>query len=95
MYIGVDYYPEHWPKERWETDAQLMQKAGLNIVRMGEFAWVNFEPEEGRFDFGWMDEVLAILHRHGLSAILGTPTAAMPAWVAQKYPDVMAMDKNG
>ena len=95
MYIGVDYYPEHWPQARWETDAQLMQKAGLNIVRMGEFAWVNFEPEEGRFEFGWLDQALATLHRHGISAILGTPTAAMPAWVQKQYPDVMAVEKNG
>jgi beta-galactosidase len=95
MYIGVDYYPEHWPQDRWETDARLMREAGLNVVRMAEFAWVDFEPQEGQFDFAWLDKALNILARNGISAILGTPTAAMPAWVAHKYPEVMAMETTG
>jgi beta-galactosidase len=95
MYVGVDYYPEHWPRERWETDARLMQEAGFNIVRLAEFAWVLMEPEEGRFEFDWLDEALDVLARHGLSAILGTPTSAMPAWVARKYPETLAMQPNG
>lgn len=95
MYIGVDYYPEHWPQERWETDARLMQEAGLNIVRLAEFAWVNFEPREGQFEFGWLDKALEILAKHGISAILGTPTAVMPAWAAHSHPDTLAMQKNG
>lgn len=95
MYIGVDYYPEHWPQERWETDANLMQAAGLNVVRLAEFAWVDFEPAEGHYHFGWLDRALEILRAHGISAILGTPTGAMPAWVAHQYPDVMGMEKNG
>jgi beta-galactosidase len=95
MYIGVDYYPEHWPQERWETDARLMREAGFNIVRLAEFAWIDFEREEGRYEFDWLDKALEILGRNGIAAILGTPTAAMPAWVAHKYPEVMAMEKNG
>lgn len=95
MYIGVDYYPEHWAPERWETDASLMAKAGFNVVRLAEFAWVKMEPEEGRFEFGWLDEALATLARHGISAILGTPTAAMPAWVARKYPETLLMKSDG
>ena len=51
MHIGADYYPEHWPKARWKTDARLMWKAGFNVVRLAEFAWVFMEPQEGRFDF--------------------------------------------
>jgi len=95
MYIGVDYYPEHWPQERWETDARMMQEAGFNIVRMAEFAWVNMEPQEGEFTFDWLDQALATLHRYGISAILGTPTAVMPAWLAHKYPETLAMQTNG
>ncbi|MBN2394732.1 MAG: beta-galactosidase, partial [Anaerolineae bacterium] len=83
MYIGVDYYPEHWPRERWEIDAHMMQAAGFNVVRMAEFAWVNMEPQEGRFEFGWLDDALALLARHDIRAILCTPTAVMPAWVAR------------
>jgi beta-galactosidase len=95
MYIGVDYYPEHWPKERWPVDARLMRQAGFNVVRLAEFAWVNLEPDEGRFDFAWLDEALAILYRQGVSAILCTPTAVMPAWLARKHPEAMATQKDG
>ncbi len=95
MYIGVDYYPEHWPQERWETDARMMKEANFNVVRLAEFAWINMEPVEGQFDFGWLDKALAILDRQGIKAILGTPTAVMPAWVAHKYPETLAMQKDG
>ena len=93
--VGADYYPEHWPKERWETDAKLMQEAGFNVARLAEFSWINMEPSEGEFDFGWLDEAVEILERHGISVILGTPTAVMPAWVARKYPETLAMKGDG
>jgi beta-galactosidase len=95
MYVGADYYPEHWPRERWEVDARLMQEGEFNVVRLAEFAWVFMEPEEGRFEFGWLDDALSVLHRHGVSAILCTPTAVMPAWVARKYPETLARQPNG
>jgi beta-galactosidase len=95
MYVGVDYYPEHWSRERWETDAKLMQEAGFNIVRLAEFAWVNMEPMEGQFEFGWLDDALSVLGKHGISVILCTPTAVMPAWAPRKYPEVMAMGPAG
>jgi beta-galactosidase len=90
FYFGADYYPEHWPRERWETDAALMREARFNTVRLAEFAWILLEPEEGRFDFAWLDDALSVLHRQDLSVVLGTPTAAMPAWVKQKYPETLA-----
>jgi beta-galactosidase len=95
MYIGVDYYPEHRSHDLWERDAQLMQEAGFNVVRMAEFAWVNMEPVESHLEFTWLDDSLQILASHGISAILGTPTAVMPAWVARKYPETLAMQTNG
>jgi len=95
MYVGADYYPEHWPQERWPVDAKLMEKAGFNVVRLAEFAWVFMEPEEGRFEFGWLDKALGILGEHGVSAILCTPTAVMPAWCARKYPETLALQKDG
>lgn len=94
MYVGVDYYPEHWPRSRWETDVKLMRKAGFNVVRLAEFAWINMEPEEDTFDFGWLDDALGLLRKHGISAILGTPTAIVPAWMKRKYPEVMAVGNN-
>ena len=92
---GVDYYPEHWNETQWEKDAQMMQAAGINFVRLAEFAWVKMEPVEGQFDFGWLDRALKVLNAHGIKAVLGTPTASPPAWLYAKYPDVAAMDENG
>jgi beta-galactosidase len=95
LYIGADYYPEHWPRERWETDARLMREAGFNVVRLAEFSWAFIEPQEGVYRFGWLDSALALLDKNGIKAILGTPTASMPAWVARKYPEVLAVQANG
>lgn len=95
MYYGADYYPEHWPQERWATDARLMQQAGINVVRLAEFAWAKLEPQEGVYDFSWLDRALELLGKHGIRAVLGTPTAAPPAWVCQQYPEVMAVERDG
>ena len=93
--FGVDYYPEHWPRERWETDAQLMRDLGLDVVRMSEFSWFKMEPEEGRFDFAWLDEAIALLASYGIKTILGTPTAAPPAWIIEQDPTIEPMDDQG
>ncbi len=95
MYFGADYYPEHVSPEAWERDAALMEKAGFNVTRLAEFAWVFMEPEEGRFTFGWLDDAIGTLFRHGIKVILGTPTASMPAWVARSHPESLAMDSRG
>ena len=92
---GVDYYPEHWDESQWEKDAEMMQAAGINFVRLAEFAWVKMEPTEGQFDFAWLDRALKVLNAHGIKAVLGTPTASPPAWLYAKYPDIAAMDENG
>lgn len=92
---GVDYYPEAWTEPQWEKDAQEMQAAGINFVRMGEFAWAKMEPSEGQFNFAWLDRALRILNAHGIKAVLGTPTAAPPAWLYAKYPDIAAVSKDG
>lgn len=92
---GVAYYPEHWHESEWERDATLMSEAGVNTVRMGEFAWYLMEPEEGRFDFSLFDRAIATLARHGIKTILGTPTAAPPKWLTSKYPEVLAAYANG
>ena len=95
MYIGSDYYPEHWPRERWREDARLMQAAGLNLVRMAEFAWDRMEPEEGSFDFSWLDEAIQILAEHGIKTVLGTPTATPPAWLMHKHPEIYLVNREG
>jgi beta-galactosidase len=95
MYVGVDYYPEHWPAERMGVDIDLMQKAGFNVVRLAEFDWARMEPERGRFDFAFWDGVLDALRLGGISAIMCTPTASMPAWVAKDYPECCALQPDG
>jgi beta-galactosidase len=95
MYVGVAYYPEHWRRERWPVDAELMKKAGINVVRLAEFAWVKMEPREGVYQFDWLDEAIGILERQGIKVILGTPTESMPAWVAKRYPEALATRKDG
>ena len=95
MILGVAYYPEHWPHERWETDARLMQEAGITRVRMAEFAWHRIEPREGQFDFGWLEEAIDLLGRYGIETILGTPTPTYPAWLHDMYPDIHQIKSNG
>lgn len=95
FYFGVDYYPEHWPERRWETDAQMMQEAGFNVVRLAEFAWSVLEPEDGRFDFDWLDRAIEVLAAYGIKVVLGTPSAAVPPWIWQKVPDIGLVDQNG
>ncbi len=93
--FGTDYYPEHWPRQRWEQDAAMMEKLGIEVVRMGEFSWCRFEPEDGEFEFDWLDEAIELLGRHSIRTIVGTPTASPPVWLAEKYPEILPMDENG
>ena len=95
LYLGAAYYPEHWPDARWETEIYLMKVAGLNVVRMGEFAWSSLEPAEGEFHFDWLDRVIEMLQQVEINVVLGTPTAAPPAWLCQQYPDLMAVEEDG
>ncbi|MEM3134722.1 MAG: beta-galactosidase [Candidatus Bathyarchaeia archaeon] len=93
--FGVDYYPEHWPKERWVKDADLMAEVGFNIVRLAEFSWSKLEPREGEYHFEWLDEAIEILSRRGIKVIIGTPTAAPPPWIIKKHSDILRLDRNG
>lgn len=93
--FGVDYYPEHWPRERWATDARMMREMGITIVRMAEFSWAKWEPREGEFHFEELDEVIDVLAREGIDCILGTPTAAPPAWLIRQSPEIQPMDAQG
>lgn len=95
MKIGVDYYPEHWDKSLWEQDADRMKAAGVNIVRMAEFAWSRLEPKEGEFCFEWLDEAIALFAAREMEVFLGTPTCTPPLWLFEKYPEVIQVDKSG
>src|SRR5687767_12144572 len=87
--FGVDYYPEHWPEEYWERDAQRIKAADANVVRVAEFAWYLMEPKEGTYDFALFDRAIATFGRHGIKTIVGTPTATPPKWLTDKYPEVL------
>lgn len=95
MYFGADYYPEHWPEERWEEDVRLMKQLGLDVIRMGEFSWAKFEPRTGEFDFGWLDRAVELLADNGIKTILGTPTATPPAWIIEQSPEILPIDQEG
>jgi beta-galactosidase len=92
---GVAYYPEQGELATLDLDAQRMQAAGMNTVRMAEFAWDLMEPEEGRFDFSLFDEAIGRLGKYGIKTILCTPTAAPPRWLTVKHPEVLRVDANG
>ncbi len=92
---GGDYNPEQWSEDVWLEDARLMKKAGVNLVSVGIFSWGVIERQEGEFDFKWLDKIMEILHEHGVGVSLATATASTPAWLTQKYPDSVAIDKNG
>src|SRR5580700_2392389 len=95
MYLGSAWYPEHWPESRWADDVRLMREAGMNVCRIGEFAWSTMEPGEGSYDFGWLERAVALLHANGIAVVLSTPTAAPPAWLTHHHPDTLATEPNG
>jgi len=91
--LGADYYPEHWPEERWQTDAELMHAIGLNTVRIAEFAWSKLEPKRGEYDFGWLDRAIGVLGQNGIDVVLCTPTATPPKWLCET--DIFQRDGYG
>ena len=95
LLLGVDYYPDQTPDNLWEEDARMISEAGLTNVRVAEFAWSLMEPSEGKFDFAWLKRSVEILHKHGIAVILGTPSAAPPPWLSEKYPEILMVNSEG
>lgn len=93
--LGTCYYPEHWPRDIWEDDAQRMAESGITWVRIGEFAWSRLEPSPGQYEFDWLDQAIDILGSAGLKVVLGTPTATPPRWMIDKHPDMLGVDQEG
>ena len=95
LHRGVAYYPEFWPEERWDEDVRLMKEAGINLARIGEFAWTAMEPAEGQLDLGWLHRIVEKLGDAGINVLLCTPTATPPAWLTKTYPDTLLVRKDG
>jgi len=95
LMLGTAWYPEQWPESRWEEELTLMQQADIRMVRVGEFAWSRMEPSEGQYDLDWLDRAIAAAAKHGIYSVVGTPTAAPPAWLTQKYPETLRVDEEG
>ncbi len=95
MKIGVFYYPEQWPKDQWQRDFTNMAKFGFEFVHMAEFAWTFLEPEEGKFDFRWLDDAIDMADKAGLKVIMCTPSLTPPAWMGEKYPEIYLVGADG
>lgn len=95
MYLGVDYYPEHWDLDMMDEDMSRIRDMGANIIRIGEFAWHLMEPSEGNYDFSFFDRVITRAKEYGLKVMFGTPTATFPAWLAAKHPSILSEDEHG
>ncbi|MBQ2775276.1 MAG: beta-galactosidase [Clostridia bacterium] len=94
---GGDYNPDQWIKtpEIWDEDMRLMKLAHINSATINIFSWSLLEPEEGVYNFEWLDNIMDKLHTNGISVILATPSGARPPWLAQKYPEVLRVEENG
>lgn len=95
MKAGTYYYPEQWPRWQWERDLKRIRGLGFEFTHFAEFAWASMEPEEGVFNFGWLDTALLIAEKHKLKVILCTPSAAPPAWLTTKYPETLVVNESG
>nr|WP_303657389.1 beta-galactosidase [Asticcacaulis aquaticus] len=95
LWLGSAWYPEQWPEDQWAQDLKLMQDHGANVVRIAEFAWSRMEPTEGQYDMSWMVRAVRLAATYGLKTVIGTPTDTPPAWMSQKYPDILRIDESG
>jgi beta-galactosidase len=95
LLFGAAWYPEQWPESRWDADLALMEAAHINFVRVGEFAWSTMEPKEGDFDLGWLERAVRAAERHHIAVVLGTPSAAPPAWLTGTYPETLRTMADG
>lgn len=96
LYVGTNYHPHDWPKERWQEDIRLMKEAGITIVRMGHLCWDSYEPEEGVYTFAWFDEVMDLFAQAGIGVFLDVSTRPAPLWVHRLCPgcDIYGRDRT-
>lgn len=95
MLVGSYYYPEQWPESNWERDIKKMAELGFEFTHFGEFAWSTMEPEEGQYNFEWLDKAVTLAEKHNLKVVLCTPTPTPPVWLTQKHPDILMVNAEG
>jgi beta-galactosidase len=95
IWYGGDYNPEQWPEEVWDDDVRLMRRAGVNLATVGVFSWARIQPDEGVFDYDWLDRVIDKLHAGGVAVDLATGTASPPPWATAKYPAMLPVTRAG
>jgi beta-galactosidase len=95
LYLGAAWYPEQWPELRWDADLTLMEQAHITFVRITEFAWSTMEPSEGHYDLDWVERAVRMAEKHHIAVVLGTPSAAPPAWLTTKYPETLRTQEDG
>ena len=93
--VGAYYYPEHWDESQWERDFAQMAEMGFEFTHFAEFAWAQLEPEEGRYDFAWLDRAVELASKYNLKVIMCTSTATPPVWLVRKHPDILVKNENG
>lgn len=95
MIFGSYYYPEQWNPSQWERDLKNMSEIGINFTHFAEFAWAELEPEEGKYNFEWLDKSIALAEKYGLKVVLCTPSPTPPVWLTEKHPDVLIANEMG
>ena len=92
---GAYYYPEHWDESQWERDLKQMHELGFEFTHFAEFAWAQLEPQEGVYDFAWLDRAVALADKYGLKVVMCTSTATPPVWLSRKYPEILVKNEDG
>lgn len=92
---GAYYYPEHWDESQWERDLKRMHELGFEFTHFAEFAWAQLEPEEGIYDFSWLDKAVELAAKYDLKVIMCTSTATPPVWLSRKYPEILVRNEDG
>jgi beta-galactosidase len=92
---GVYYYPEHWDSAQWDRDLKKIAEMGFEYTHFAEFAWAQLEPEEGKYDFKWLDRAIELAAKYKLKVIMCTSTATPPVWLTRKHPDILMKEENG
>ncbi|MEI7829826.1 MAG: beta-galactosidase [Prolixibacteraceae bacterium] len=92
---GVYYYPEHWDSTQWDRDLKNIASMGFEFTHFAEFAWAQIEPEEGKYDFAWLDKAVAIAAKYKLPVIMCTSTCTPPVWLSRKHPEILSLNEDG